>query len=162
MKGTSMATLDKIDLRILKVLQDNARITNQDLADQIHLSPSSCLMRVRKLEQAGVLESYHASIDLKKICRMVKCIVTISIHNQTKKDFGQFQDYVNTVPEILECYTVSGAFDFFLKIVSPNMERYLEITEELIECTDAEIHLNTHVVMDENKSVKPYPLDRLL
>ena len=54
-----METLDKIDLRILKVLQAQARITNQDLADEIHLSPSSCLMRVRKLEQLGVLESYH-------------------------------------------------------------------------------------------------------
>jgi len=157
-----MATLDKIDLRILKVLQDQARITNQDLADEIHLSPSSCLMRVRKLEQVGVLESYHASIDLKKICRIVKCIVTISMHNQTKKDFSQFHAYIQSVPEVLECYTVSGAFDFFLKVASPNMERYLEITDELIECTDAEIHLSTHVVMDETKSVKSYPLDKLL
>lgn len=157
-----MAILDKIDLRILKVLQSKARITNQDLADQIHLSPSSCLMRVRKLEESGVLESYHASIDLKKICRVVKCVVTISMHNQTKKDFSQFQKYVNTVPEILECYTVSGAFDFFLKVASPNMERYLEITDELIECTEAEIHLSTHVVMDENKVSKAYPLDKLL
>lgn len=157
-----MPTLDKTDIRILHVLQQQARITNQDLADEIHLSPSSCLMRVRKLEEAGVLESYHAAIDLKKICRVVKCIVTISIHNQTKKDFSQFQQYVNTVPEILECYTVSGAFDFFLKVAAPNMERYLEITDELIECTDAEIHLSTHVVMDENKSVKAYPLDKLL
>ena len=157
-----MPTLDKIDLRILKVLQDNARITNQDLADEIHLSPSSCLMRVRKLEQSGILASYHAAVDLKKICRIVKCIVTISMHNQTKKDFAQFQSYVNSVPEILECYTVSGAFDFFLKVASPNMERYLEITDELIECTEAEIHLSTHVVMDETKADRAYPLDRLL
>ena len=157
-----MASLDKIDLRILKVLQEQARITNQDLADEIHLSPSSCLMRLRKLEQSGVLESYHAAIDLKKICRIVQCVVTISMHNQTRKDFSQFQDYINSVPEILECYTVSGAFDFFLKVAAPNMERYLAITDELIECTDAEIHLSTHVVMDENKSVKAYPLDKLL
>ena len=84
------------------------------------------------------------------------------MHNQTKKDFAQFQSYVNSVPEILECYTVSGAFDFFLKVASPNMERYLEITDELIECTEAEIHLSTHVVMDENKADRAYPLDRLL
>jgi len=157
-----MAGLDKIDLKILKVLQMQARISNQDLADQIHLSPSSCLMRVRKLEKVGVLESYHASINLKKICRVVECITTVTIHNQTKKDFSQFQNFVNTVPEVLECYTVSGAFDFFLKIASPNMERYLEITDELIECTEAEIHLSTHVVMDENKVSKAYPLESLL
>lgn len=157
-----MATLDKTDLRILKVLQERARITNQDLADKIHLSPSSCLMRVRKLEESGVLESYHAAINLKKICRIVQCIVTISMKNQTKKDFAQFLEYVEKVPEVLECHTVSGAFDFFLKVASPNMERYLEITDELIECSDAEIHLSTHVVMDENKVTRAYPLDRLL
>jgi DNA-binding Lrp family transcriptional regulator len=57
---------------------------------------------------------------------------------------------------------VSGAFDFFLKVAAPNMERYLEITDELIECTDAEVNLSTHVVMDENKSVNAYPLDQLI
>ncbi len=157
-----MATLDKTDLRILRVLQTQARITNQDLADKIHLSPSSCLMRVRKLEQAGILESYHASINLRKICRIVQCIVTISMKNQTKKDFSQFQEFVNGVPEVLECYTVSGAFDFFLKIAAPNMERYLELTDLLIECTEAEINLSTHVIMDENKVTHAYPLDQLL
>ena len=157
-----MSALDKTDLRILKVLQEQARITNQDLADEIHLSPSSCLMRVRKLEQSGVLESYHAAINLKKICRIVQCVVTISMHNQTRKDFSQFQEYISSVPEILECYTVSGAFDFFLKVAAPNMERYLAITDELIECTEAEIHLSTHVIMDENKAVKAYPLDKLM
>lgn len=154
--------LDPTDLRILKVMQNDARITNQELANKIHLSPSSCLMRVRKLEELGVLRSYHANIDLSKICRMVMCIVTISMNNQTKKEFLKFQSYINTVPEILECYTVSGSFDFFLKIASPDMERYLEITDELIECTEAEIHLNTYVVMDENKVFAAYPLDSLV
>ena len=157
-----MTPLDKTDVRILQVLQANARITNQNLANEIHLSPSSCLMRVRKLEQLGVLQSYHAVINLKQISRVVKCIVSISIHNQTKKDFAQFQQYINTVPEILECYTVSGAFDFFLKVAAPNMERYLEITDELIEFAGAEIHLNTHVIMGENKVERIYPLDKLL
>lgn len=157
-----MSTLDKTDLRILKVLQNHARITNQDLADKIHLSPSSCLVRVRKLEQAGILESYHAALNLKKICRMVQCIVTVSMKNQTTKDFSQFQQYVNGLPEVLECYTVSGAFDFFLKVAAPNMERYLEITDLLIECTDAEVHLSTHVIMDENKVSRAYPLEELL
>lgn len=157
-----MATLDKIDLRILRVLQDNARITNQDLANKIHLSPSSCLMRVRKLEEADILQSYYSEVNVKKICRIVRCIVTVSMKNQTKKDFAQFLTYVNALPEVMECFTVSGEFDFFLKIAAPNMERYLEITDSLIDCTDAEIHLNTHVVMEENKVSRSYPLDKLL
>lgn len=79
-----------------------------------------------------------------------------------KKYFNQFQRFANTVPEILECFTVGGAFDFFLKVVSPNMERYLQIADELIDCIDTEIHLNTHVIMHENKSLKAYPLDILV
>lgn len=157
-----MSKLDKIDLRILQVLQDEARITNQDLANKIHLSPSSCLMRVRKLEEAGVLASYHAALNLKEVCRTVSCLVTISMKNQTKEDFSKFSEYVERVPEVLECYTVSGEFDFFLKVVAPNMERYKELTDEIIECTDAEMHLSTHVVMDENKVAKAYPLNQLI
>lgn len=157
-----MASLDKTDLRILKALQEEAKITNQDLALKIHLSPSSCLMRVRKLEQAGILESYHAVINLKKICRMVQCIVTISMKNQSRSELAEFQEYVKSIPEVLECYTVSGAFDFFLKIAAPNMERYNEITDQLLESSGAEFHLSTHVVMEENKVSHAYPLEQLM
>jgi len=157
-----MTALDKVDLGILKILQGDARITNQNLAEKIHLSPSSCLMRVRKLEEKGILQSYQAVINLKLICRMVQCVATISIHSQTKKDFELFENCVAEMPEVLECYTVSGQFDFFLRIVAANMERYLEITDELLECIDGEINLNTHVVMSENKRFSAYPLDRLV
>ena len=79
--------LDKTDIRILSTLQKNARITNQELAQRIHLSPSSCLARVRKLEENNFLESYHANLNLRAVCRSIMCIATVSINYQSKDDF---------------------------------------------------------------------------
>ena len=157
-----MEQIDSTDLRILSALQHNAKITNRELAAQVHLSQSSCLTRVRKLEQAKIITAYHARLDLNKLCRFVKCLVTVSISGQTKEDSAAFQAHVESTPEILECYTVSGAFDFLLKVVTPDMKSYLEVTDELIQAVDSQITLNTHVVMEEVKASREYPLGSLL
>ncbi len=157
-----MEHIDSIDLRILQALQHNAKITNRALAAQVHLSQSSCLTRVRKLEAANIITAYHARLNLNELCRFVKCLVTVSISGQTKDDVAAFQAHVAATPEILECYTVSGAFDFLLKVVAPDMQSYLAITDELIQAVDSQITLNTHVVMEEVKASREYPLASLL
>ena len=157
-----MIALDSTDLRLLTALQADCSITNRDLAAKVHLSQSSCLMRVRKLEAARIITAYHARIDLNELCRYVKCLVTVSISGQTQKEVEQFQAHVAATPEILECYTVSGTFDFLLKVVTPDMPRYLAVTDDLIQAVDSEVTLNTHVVMHEIKSVREYPLESLL
>ena len=157
-----MIALDNVDLRILSALQHNAKITNRDLAAKVHLSQSSCLTRVRKLEQAKVITAYHARLDLNQLCRFVKCLVTVSVSGQTKQDVAAFQAHVAATPEILECYVVSGSFDFLLKVVAPNMQAYLEITDELIQAVPSEMNLNTHVVMEEIKASREYPLKSLI
>ncbi|MEO0368451.1 MAG: Lrp/AsnC family transcriptional regulator [Pseudomonadota bacterium] len=157
-----MQELDSVDLRILSVLQADAKITNRDLAKRVHLSQSSCLARVRKLEESKIIESYHAKLSLSRICRSVTCLVTVSISGQTKDDVVAFQKHVSQSPVILECYTVSGSFDFLLKVVAPDMESYLKMTDELIQSVSSEINLNTHVVMEEVKSSSQFPLDILI
>jgi Lrp/AsnC family transcriptional regulator of ectoine degradation len=157
-----MEKLDSIDLKILSALQRNAKITNRELAARVHLSQSSCLTRVRKLEAEKIIVSYHARLDLNKMCRFVKCLVTVSISGQTKEDSAAFHAHVEATPEILECYTVSGAFDFLLKIVAPDMKSYLELSDELIQAVDSQITLNTHVVMEEVKTSREYPLASLV
>lgn len=158
----NMLKLDRTDLKILSILQESARITNQELANRIHLSPSSSLTRVRRLEESGIIKAYHASIDLNQLCRSIMCIATVSIQSQAKKDYSEFQNYISRVPEIIECFTVSGTFDFIMKVVSPDMNRYMAITDDLIDAVKAEITLNTHVVMNENKLYSGFPLNKLL
>lgn len=157
-----MLALDSVDLRILSALQHDGRITNRDLAAKVHLSQSSCLTRVRKLEASKVILAYHARLDLNQLCRYVKCLVTVTISGQTKQDVAAFQSQVAATPEILECYTVSGSFDFLLKVVAPNMQKYLEITDELIQSVESEMNLNTHVVMEEIKASREYPIGSLM
>lgn len=151
MMVTSMINLDKTDLKILQVLQTEARITNQNLAERVNLSPSSCLQRVRRLEQADILTSYHARINLPLICRHIVCIATVSLKNHSQQDFRDFEKMVKATPEVVECYTVSGEFDFFLKIVCPDMNHYLKINDTLLSASDRSITINTHVVMNQNK-----------
>ena len=156
-----MNTLDRIDLRILTTLQKQARITNQDLADSINLSPSSCLTRVRRLEQNGYIDSYLAKLNLNQICRNVMFIATAKIKSQSKDDFKQFEKYTSQAEHVVCCYTVSGEFDFFLQIVSPDMTHYLSVIDNLIDSIEAEITINTHVIMKENKPFTGYPLSDL-
>jgi len=154
--------LDRTDYRILSALQTNARITNQNLADKINLSPSSCLSRVRRLEETGYINQYYASLNLHKICRYTMCIATASIKSQKKQDFSEFEKQVNRIPEIIECYTVSGAFDFFLKIISTDMQSYVKLIDKLIASLECELNIVTHVVMSEDKHFQGLPLDSLV
>ncbi len=156
-----MLSLDRTDIKILETLQKQARITNQDLANTVNLSPSSCLQRVRRLEQNQVLLSYHARVNLPAICRHLVCIATVSLRNHSLQDFRDFEQLVDTMPEIIECYTVSGEFDFFLKILCPDMQRYLEINEALLSSLDHSVYINTHIVMNQNKHCASVDIQRL-
>ena len=159
-RGTTVK-LDKTDMKILRTLQCNARITNQSLADAIALSPSSCLQRVRRLEQEGIISAYHAHIELNSLCRHLVCIATVAMKNHTQEEFRAFENLVNSIPEVVECLTVSGEFDFFLRVVCPDMARYLQINEKLVSAVRYAITINTHVVMSENKRFSGVDLSTL-
>ena len=153
--------LDRIDLRILKELQRNARVTNQDLAIKACLSPSSCLQRVRRLEKNKILLSYHARVNLALICRHLLCIATVSLKNHSQHDFRSFEKRIRELPEVIECFTVSGEFDFFLKVLCPDMHRYLEINELLVGSNDYTVTISTHVVMNQNKHFDGFDIGSL-
>lgn len=154
--------LDRVDLRILSALQKNARITNQSLAETINLSPSSCLQRVRRLEKEGVLKDYHAHVDLDTICRHIVCIATVAMRNHSVEDTHKFEQLVDNTPEVVECLTVSGEFDYVLRIICPDMKRYVEVNDALVSAVSYAIQINTHVVMKENKRNKGVNFDTLL
>lgn len=155
-------TLDRIDLKILLCLQSNAKRTNQDLADEVGLSPSSCLQRVRRLEKSGFIDRYLTVVNLPKLCRNVTCIATVTMKQHSENDFDFFEKTVKNIPEVIECYTVSGSFDFVLKIVCSDMTRYLELNNELLNTGSNIENISTHVVMNENKPFQGYPLDILV
>lgn len=154
--------LDKISRKILSTLQQEARITNQELADRVGLSPSSCLNRVRKLEDAGLIGPYLSTLNLPKICRSVEVIVTVSLKDQSTDAFRTFQHAAQSHPEVVECYTVSGTFDFFLRIVAPDMMRYNEINDQLLDVLPGMVNISSHVVLTTVKPYRGYPLEALI
>ena len=117
--------LDRYDRRILEVLQDNGRISNQDLAERIGLSPSPCLRRVRALEDAGVIAGYRALLDARSLGLRLLALVHISMDRHTPERFANFEARVAELPEVLECLLITGQeADYQLKVIVADMDAY--------------------------------------
>lgn len=154
--------IDQIDLKILSILQSDARITNHELSSKVNLSPSSCLQRVRRLEDEKYIERYMGHVDLDKICRTVTVILTVSLHDHSNDNFETFNRAVKEFPEIVECYTVSGNFDYFLRVVCPDMKSYLALNDALIEKMDGTANISGHVVLENTKAFQGYAIEALV
>jgi len=117
-------SLDEKDLAILRLLQDNARITVKEIADQIHLSTTPVHERIKRLEANGVIKQYATLIDGTKVKKGLMVICYVSLNQHSKKSGGQFIKLINELPDVVECYSISGEFDFILKIVTEDMNSY--------------------------------------
>jgi Lrp/AsnC family leucine-responsive transcriptional regulator len=117
--------LDKYDKAILAALQKDGRISNQELADQIGLSPSPCLRRVRALEDSGLIVGYRALLDAKKMGLSLMALIGISMDQHTPERFANFESEISVIPEVLECLLITGQqSDYQLKVVVADMEGY--------------------------------------
>lgn len=116
--------LDKIDLKILKNLQDNGRITNVDLAREAGISAPPCLRRVRALEEAGYIRGYHAKLNPGILGYGVTIFAQVKLVSQAENDLKKFEDLIHSWPEVREAHMLAGETDFLLKIVSHNWDEY--------------------------------------
>lgn len=120
--------LDRYDRRILEVLQVEGRISNQELADRIGLSPSPCLRRVRTLEESGLIVGYRALLDAKKLGLSLMALIHISMDRHTPERFVNFETRISELPEVLECLLITGQdADYQLKVIVRDMEAYQEL-----------------------------------
>ncbi len=125
--------LDRIDIRILAELQKNGRITNVELAELVALSPSPCLMRVKKLQKAGYITGYSAQIDMAKLGETLTVFTEFTLKNHRQIDFARFQEAVEQIDSCVECHLVSGGYDYLVKFVTAGILDYQTIMEGLIE-----------------------------
>ena len=116
--------LDDADRRILRALQNDARITIQDLASKVGLSPSPCLRRLRQLEKSGVISGYGADIAQKTVGLPVSVFISIRLERQNARNLDQFGAAVEGWPEVMECYLMTGKSDFLMRIVCEDLEAY--------------------------------------
>lgn len=119
-----MISLDDIDRRILECLQQDGRLSNADLAQQVGLSPSPCWRRVRALEEAGVVKGYAAQLDAKAVGLGVTVFMSVSLTTQVEKALQAFERAASDRPEVMECYLMTGDSDYLLRIVVPDLEAY--------------------------------------
>jgi len=119
--------LDKIDRAILHALQQDGRLSNVNLAAKVHLSESACLRRVKLLENAGVIDRYAMIIDQAAIGLPGNVFVEISLHQQQQQNLDDFEDAVRRVSEVMECYLMSGEYDYLLRVVVADVADYERI-----------------------------------
>jgi DNA-binding Lrp family transcriptional regulator len=122
----AIPNLDKNDLAILRLLQQNARITVKEISEKIHLSTTPVHERIKRLEQSGVIKQYATLLDHAKVRKGLMVICYVSLKEHSKNAGVKFIKTINELNEVVECYNISGEFDFMLKVVEENMDSYYD------------------------------------
>lgn len=149
--------LDKTDLRILQILQENSKITNLELSKRISLSPAPTLERVKKLEQSGVIESYHANVNCQAIGLNVKTFALVSLAWHKENALNNYLSKIRAIKEITECYIITGEADFLIKIVCKDIPNYEKLLFKTLSQIDEIERLKTLMTLSTVKESKTLP-----
>lgn len=161
-EGNEAIKFDRIDVKILGLLQRDSRMTNQELADAVGLSPSACLQRVKRMEKTGIIAGYSAHIDLEKVCRHVDVIAAVTLDSHGSEDFSLFETMVSGMNYVVECTKVSGPIDYLIRFICPDIASYRMLSDELLRLAPKIGNLSSYVVLSSIKSYAGVELDDLL
>jgi Lrp/AsnC family transcriptional regulator, leucine-responsive regulatory protein len=156
--ASSLPGLDRTDLRILRALQRDGRVSNVDLAQEVHLSPTAALERVKRLSRAGFILGYEARLNPAKLGAGLLVFIEIVLDRTTPEVFRSFQAAVQARPEILECHLVAGGFDYLIKTRAADMNAYREMLASVIWSLPGVRETRTYAVMEEVKNTTHLPL----
>lgn len=143
--------LDAVDMEILRALQKNARLTTKELAAMVNLSTTPVFERVKRLEQRGYVKGYVAVLDAEKLGRGFVVFCSVKMRRIGREIAEVFARVVRSIPEVTECYNISGSYDYLLKIHAPNMKYYQEFVLNILGNIDHLGSLESTFVMDEIK-----------
>lgn len=143
--------LDKVDLQILRTLQENARLTTKELAAQVSLSSTPVFERLKRLEREGYIKKYIAVLDTDKLNQGFVVFCNVKLRRMNKDIAMEFTRIIQNIPEVTECYNISGSYDYLLKIHAPNMKYYQEFIINVLGTIDSLGSLESMFVMDEVK-----------
>ena len=151
--------LDRYDRAILVALQANGRMSNQELADAIGLSPSPCLRRVRALEDAGLIAGYRALVDARRLGLSLMALISISMDKHTPERFANFEALVGDIPEVLECLLITGQqSDYQLKVVVRDMDHYQHLLLHKLTRSEGVTGVHSSFVLRRVFDERPVPL----
>ncbi|ADB38914.1 MULTISPECIES: Lrp/AsnC family transcriptional regulator [Spirosoma] len=154
-----MENLDNTDRKILTLLQQNARLTIQEIGQRINLSKTPVHERIKRLEREGIIERYVTILNKKKLGNLLMVYCQVTLDRQTRDAFADFEGAIRLLPDVLECNRVSGTFDYLLKIVSRDMETYNYFYQEQLSVIPGTLHISSFFVMADVKSSTIVPLE---
>lgn len=153
-----MASLDSIDIRILQELQQDGRLTNQELADRIGLSPSPCLRRVRHLEEVGIIEGYRAVVSPKAVELSITAFVRLRLASHEGATVDAVEQRLRAIPHIVEAHLLAGDWDYLVRIVAPGFEEYERLLREHLRTIPSLASIDTTFAFAETKPLAPLPI----
>jgi len=151
--------LDKIDLKILRALQKDGRITNLQLSQDIGLSPAPTLERVKKLEASGIIASYHAAVNEQILGLGIQAFISISLTRQIDNAIAGFKMKINAIPEIMECYQVTGNADYLVKIMVKDIPSFEQLISNKLSKIEEIGQMHSMVILSKIKDAKEVPLE---
>lgn len=149
--------MDDKDRQILRVLQRAGRMTNQDLAAEVNLSPSPCLRRLRLLEEAGVIQGYSAQVDAKAYGLPVTVFVRITLERHTKETVDNFEAKIRNIEEVLECHLMTGPADYLLRVVAAGLDDYEQFIRHRIHTIGGIGSIDSSFVYGTIKKTEIFP-----
>ncbi|MEJ2417248.1 MAG: Lrp/AsnC family transcriptional regulator [Exilibacterium sp.] len=155
---SSSVSLDRYDIKILEHLQCEGRCSNVELAAAIDLSQSPCLARTKRLHEIGVIRGFSADVALEKLGSHVIVFTEVTISNHRPHDFRKFEEGIGKYREIVECYNVSGGYDYLLKIVAPSVAYFQALMERLLEDDIGIENYSSRIVLRQPLDQRGYPL----
>ena len=140
--------MDRIDLKILELIQEDARISIVNLAEQVNLTQTPCARRVQNLEKMGLIKNYVGLLDQNKIGLPVNAFVELRLIRENPNVIEDFESTISRYPEIMECYALSGGHDYLLRVVSPDLEAYHKFLKEKLLSISAVDNVKTSFALD--------------
>lgn len=153
--------LDRMDFKILAQLQRLGRCSNVELADLVGLSASPCLTRVKRLEKIGVIEGFGAHLAMARLGDFLIVFTEVTLSNHRREDLRRFEEAAEKYPEIMECYNVSGGYDFLLRIVTRSVSHFQDVMDSLLEADLGVEKFSSFIVLRVPFLKHEFPLDRL-
>ena len=153
-----MSGLDEIDRKLLNLLQQDSRLTLQQLADKVGLSPTPCHRRIRLLEERGVIARYSATVDQRKVGLPVSVFISIKLVRQTEEDLQKFAKAVALWPEVLECYLMTGHRDYLMRVVVADLSAYEQFLKQKLTRLDIVASIESSFALDQIKYSTALPL----
>ncbi|MEN4686367.1 Lrp/AsnC family transcriptional regulator [Pantoea agglomerans] len=154
-------TLSSTDMKILEILQDDARVTNQVLAEKINISASPCWRKVRKLEEDNVIQGYRAVLDRKKIGLGVMVFIRGVIDSHSEAEARKFEEEVTALEDVVACYSIGGDADFLLQVVASDLDSYADFAMSVVRRLPGIKEMQSMFVLKEIKPLVSYPIKKI-